>query len=265
MQVIGGLAPQRGALSGSEGSRWRLLARFSWLGRRGALANARREPQPHAGYATPPARLSNVSEPRDGGAATVRGEQDGEPSGVAARALTFDEFYARHEQPLYGYLRRLLPSHELAVELAQEVFFRAWRHFETLSGYDRPEAWLYRVATNLAISQMRRKAPLSFSALLARMRADSAEPAELAPGDLWRSPLDLEERTAERDQIDRILRALPERHRAALLLAAVHGFTSEEIAGALAVTPDNARQMLSRARAQFRRLYDRENAAQPVS
>jgi len=265
MQVIGGLAPQRGALSGSESRWWRLLARFGWLERRVALASARREPQPHVAYATPQAQRSNVSEPREGWAATLRGEQDGGSSGASARAITFDQFYARHEQPLYGYLRRLLPSHELAVELAQEAFFRAWRHFDTLSGYERPEAWLYRVATNLAISQLRRKAPLSFSALLARMRADAAEPAELTPGDLLRSPLDLEERTAERDQIDRILRALPERHRAALLLAAVQGFTSDEIAEALAVTPDNARQMLSRARAQFRRLYDHENNTQPLS
>lgn len=263
--VIGGLAPQRGALAGRGGSRWRLLARFSWLRRRIALANARGEHQPRVAYATPHAKRSDVPAPRDGCAATLRGEQDGEPSGASAHTVTFDEFYARHEQPLYGYLRRLLPSHELAVELAQEAFFRAWRHFETLSGYERPEAWLYRVATNLAISQLRRKAPLSFSALLARMRADSAEPAELAPGDLLRSPLDLEGRTAERDQIDRILRALPERHRAALLLAAVQGFTSDEIAEALAVTPGNARQMLSRARAQFRRLYDHDSATQPLS
>lgn len=179
-------------------------------------------------------------------------------SDPAPGGASFDDFYARHEQPLYGYLRRLLPAHELAVEVAQEAFFRAWRNFDTLRDYDRPEAWLYRVATNLAISQLRRKAPLSFSALAARPRADGAEGAEreeLAPADLFPSGLDIERGAAERDLIERSLRALPERQRAALLLA-TQGFAAEEIAAALGATPANARQMLRRARERFRSLYD---------
>lgn len=168
---------------------------------------------------------------------------------------SFDDFYARHEQSLYGYLRRLLPAHEVAVEVAQEAFFRAWRQFDTLRAYDRPEAWLYRVATNLAISHLRHTAPLSFSSLIARLRAEAPEREEPATGDLFASSFDLEGAAAERDLIERILRALPERHRAALLLSA-QGFTSDEIAAALGATPANARQMLSRARQRFRRLYD---------
>ena len=168
---------------------------------------------------------------------------------------SFDDFYARHEQPLYGYLRRLLSSHEVAVEVAQEAFFRAWRNFETLRSYERPEAWLYRVATNLAISQLRRKTPLSFSALAARPRADNAEREELSPGDLFPSGLDIERGAAERDLIERSLRALPERQRAALLLA-TQGFVAEEIAAALGATSANARKLLSRARERFRSLYD---------
>lgn len=180
-----------------------------------------------------------------------------------ARDSAFDAFYARHEQPLYGYLRRLSPTHEIAVELAQETFFRAWRHFDSLQAYDRPEAWLYRVATNLAISHLRRKRPLSFSALLARAGAEDATPDGPAGADLIASPLDIEGQTVERDAIDRALRALPERSRAALLLAAIQGFTSDEIADALGVTPNNVRQILSRARERFRRSYEQGLRSQP--
>ncbi|HLZ22669.1 MAG TPA: sigma factor, partial [Ktedonobacterales bacterium] len=52
----------------------------------------------------------------------------------------FEAFFQRHEQPLYGYLRRMLPTHEIAVEVAQEAFFRAWTHFEEVRAYERPEA-----------------------------------------------------------------------------------------------------------------------------
>jgi DNA-directed RNA polymerase specialized sigma24 family protein len=34
---------------------------------------------------------------------------------------------------------------------------RAWRAFEKLRGYERPEAWLFRVATNLALNERRRR------------------------------------------------------------------------------------------------------------
>lgn len=173
----------------------------------------------------------------------------------------FDAFFTRHERPLYGYLRRLLPSDEVAVEIAQETFFRAWSHFETVRVYERPEAWLYRVATNLAISHLRRRQPLSFSHVFARTDAEAVG-GEPVDDEVLADPLDVEAQTVERDAIQRALRGLPERQRAALLLRAVQGFTSEEVAEALGVTVPNARQILSRGRERFRRLYD---AAQHAS
>ncbi|HZC05921.1 MAG TPA: sigma-70 family RNA polymerase sigma factor [Ktedonobacterales bacterium] len=219
----------------------------------------RGEPAGNAGYRSAVASRNHrgagddLSSSETGGRVTEDGSSS---AGVPLGSAAFDEFYVRHEQPLYGYLRRLLPTHEIAIEIAQEAFFRAWRHFDSLQAYDRPEAWLYRVATNLAISHLRRKSPLSFSALLARVRPDDVAVDGLGGADLIPSPLDIEGQTAERDAIDRALRALPERPRAALLLAAIQGFNSDEIADALGVTPNNARQILSRARERFRRFYE---------
>lgn len=159
-----------------------------------------------------------------------------------------------NEQPLYGYLRRLLPSDDLAQEIALEAFFRAWSHFETIREYERPEAWLYRVATNLALSHLRRRQPLSFSHAFSRASA-SVDGDETADDEILADPLDVERQALERDAINRALRLMPERQRAALLLRAVHGFTSEEVADALGVTVQNARQILSRGRERFRRLY----------
>ena len=82
----------------------------------------------------------------------------------------FDAFFARHEHALYGYLRRLLPSDEVAVEIAQETFFRAWIHFAKIQHYDRPHAWLYRVATNLALGVLRRHQPTPISQIFNRQR-----------------------------------------------------------------------------------------------
>lgn len=167
----------------------------------------------------------------------------------------FDAFFTRLEQPLYGYLRRLVPSDEVAVDLAQEAFFRAWKHFAEVRTYDRPDAWLYRVATNLAISYLRRRRSVNFTQLFARATetegVDAGEEA-LAFAD----PHDIEGSFVERDVIAHALRQLPERQRAALLLRAVQGLSCEEIASALGITVTNTRQILSRARERFRTLYE---------
>jgi RNA polymerase sigma-70 factor (ECF subfamily) len=176
--------------------------------------------------------------------------------GIAQAASDFDAFFQRYEQPVYGYLRRMLPSDEIAVEIAQEAFFRAWQHFDDLRRYDRPEAWLYRVATNLAISHLRRKRAFSFSQIFKRAPSESETVEAVGEHELLADPLDVERQTSERDVIVRVLQRLPERQRAALLLRAVYGHSCAEVAQALGISLPNARQTLSRGRERFRRLYE---------
>jgi RNA polymerase sigma-70 factor (ECF subfamily) len=169
-------------------------------------------------------------------------------------APDFDIFVLRNEQALYLYLCRLLSSDEAARDIAQEAFFRAWRHFGTIRTYDRPDAWLFRIATNLALSSLRRREPHSFTQLL-RQEDEHASP-EMDARDVLADPEDMELRAVERDVIDRVLRALPERQRSALLLRALQGFPMEEIAQTLGVSLANAYQLLSRGAKRFRALYE---------
>ncbi len=171
------------------------------------------------------------------------------------RQPEFDAFFQRYEQPLYGYLRRMLPSEEVAMELSQEAFFRAWQHFAELQTYDRQEAWLYRVATNLAISHLRRKKSLSFAQIFKRTGSEGEQGESAIEYEFLADPLDMEQQTADRDLIERTLQRLPERQRAALLLRAVYGLSCEEIGAALGISVPNVRQTLSRGRERFRKLY----------
>jgi RNA polymerase sigma factor (sigma-70 family) len=168
----------------------------------------------------------------------------------------FDAFFAELEQPLFGYLLRMIPSQEIAMELAQETFFRAWQHFAELQIYDRPEAWLYRVATNLAISHLRRKKSLCFTQVF-RYTGGEADPGESGMEyEFLADPFDLEQQTANRVHIEQTLQQLAERQRAALLLRAVYGFSCQEISTTLGISVANVRQTLSRARQRFRKLYE---------
>jgi RNA polymerase sigma-70 factor (ECF subfamily) len=130
-----------------------------------------------------------------------------------------------------------------ANDLRQETFIRAWRSFGSLSGYDRPLAWLYRVATNLAFNYRRdQRARISLSAI-AHDPADSDHTGRLA----------------ERDLVRATLLALPPRERAALALREGQGLACDEVAQTLGVTPAAARTLLWRAREHFRDLYEAAN------
>ncbi len=171
----------------------------------------------------------------------------------------FDAFFTQHEHSLYAYVRRLLPSDDIAIEIAQEAFFRAWSHFENIRLYERPEAWLYRVATNLVVSALRRRQPVQFSAIPVRSRiADewTGADTDLDRGALVTDPVDLEQRTVERDAIAHALLRLDQRERAALMLRAIQGFSHDEIAEAMGISVGNARQILARGRRHFRAIYD---------
>ena len=198
---------------------------------------------------------NNVSaddSPRWQSAATISSrETAASRDSTAGVDAAFDAFFTQHERSLYGYLRQMLTTHDAALDVAQEAFFRAWQRFETIRYYDRPQAWLFRVATNLALDILRRRQLTG----LARLSADHDSEPDDTPS-LLVDPSDMEQILMQRDLVNQSLQYLPERQRAAVLLWAAHGLTITEIATAFETTEVNVRQLLSRGRARFREVYE---------
>ncbi len=142
----------------------------------------------------------------------------------------------------------MVASDEIAIDVTQETFFRAWQHFDSLRTFDRPQAWLYRVAIHLALN-LNRVHSIPFSHLFAGNEEDDDEAAFKFQ---FVDPVDLETQTIARDVITRALAVLPERDRATLLLRAVHDLTFKEIGLALNLSEIAVRKVLSRARERFR-------------
>ncbi len=159
----------------------------------------------------------------------------------------FESFFRQHERAVYACLWRLTGDAQTARDLTQETFLRAWRHFERVRGYERPQSWLLRVATNLAISARRSQRPQ----LSADTLSDADAPARSDPTHAF----------AERDLVERALLTLPPNQRAALTLREVYAFSCAEIGAALGLSRDAVKMALYRGRESFRRAYLRLEAA----
>ncbi len=166
----------------------------------------------------------------------------GEGRAQGADAQAFEVFFGQYERQIVAYLCRMLSDEQAALDLSQETFFRAWQHFAAIR--DRPEgrAWLFRVATNLALHALRHR---------------RAHPQEAIADDLL-SGSDPGRRVVEQDLVNQILQRLPAKQRSALLLNEVYGLTCDEIARMVGMSRDAVKMALWRGREQFRIHYLRE-------
>jgi RNA polymerase sigma-70 factor (ECF subfamily) len=170
---------------------------------------------------------------------------DAATSGAAQSGETFESFYHSHERAIFTYLWRVSGDEQTANDLTQEVFFRAWRQFDKLRGYERPAAWLFRVATNLALNERRHQR--------------IAGPVAPLGGD-ERATDDHATQFAERSALSGALEGLSAQQRAAFILREHYGHSLAEVASALGVSVAAAKMSLSRARERLRTLYLKEDA-----
>ncbi|MGB2572594.1 RNA polymerase sigma factor [Micromonospora citrea] len=145
----------------------------------------------------------------------------------------FTEFYLATYRRLVGQLFVLTGSRHDAEELAQEAFSRALPRWAKISRYEAPEAWVRRVAFHLAFSR-RRKAVRGAHALL---RLGTS-------------------RTHHDDGRDSVavaeaLRAVPVRHRRALVLHYVVDLPVRDVAAELGVPENTVKTWLRRGRQQL--------------
>jgi RNA polymerase sigma-70 factor, ECF subfamily len=159
--------------------------------------------------------------------------------GMRSDEVELTALYEAHRAELLGFLIRMTRDREAAEDLLQESFIRLIREARAGRMPDEVRPWLYRVATNAAISRSRHGAV--WTRLVPRL-LDRREPA---------SP-DREFLRTERDaELHAALAGLPADARAALLLAA-QGFDGQEIAASIGRTGAATRTLMCRARAQLR-------------
>jgi RNA polymerase sigma-70 factor, ECF subfamily len=161
----------------------------------------------------------------------------------AHREAQFDALYDAHQRTIHAFVLGRTGDPELALDLLQEAFVRAWRNLDLLLALPpaRQRSWLFSIARNLVIDQYRSRAT--------RAAAHDALVAALGPDEqVSEGPERLVERDRELRLVDEAIGRLPEPLRTVLVLQVLDGRTSAEIGALLGRPAGTVRYQLSRAR-----------------
>jgi RNA polymerase sigma-70 factor (ECF subfamily) len=178
------------------------------------------------------------------------------PIRMARTAVTTDAdafieaLFRAHRAEIYAYLVRMLRDPELAADLTQDAFIKAYRSYGSLQDPAHARAWLYQIAHRVALDELRRRKIVRFLPWTGESYG-SAPSAEHVAMELRLS-----------GPLQRALARIPERQRAALLLAEVHDLSGLEVAATLRVSHVAARALLTRARESLRRVLAAEQVAE---
>jgi len=153
---------------------------------------------------------------------------------VQGGSRTFEDFYGSVHRSLFGALCVITGSRADAEDISQEAFLRVWERWERVAPMENREAFLFRTAMNVFRNRARR------ARLAVRRTLVGPDPKdELAE-------------VEERDLVERALRPLTPRERAAVVLTCYVGLTSQEAGRVMRIRSGTVRTLTARARAAMK-------------
>jgi RNA polymerase sigma-70 factor, ECF subfamily len=157
----------------------------------------------------------------------------------------FEELLRRHADRLCAVARRLGLPWEMAEEVTQETFLRAWRGIGAFKGDARFFTWLYRIGVNEAKRRLEREPPRGLVGSL-------DEEGAVEPSDLRGEPYARVAGAELRAALERAVRGLPLKDRAPLVLRDIEGLSTADAAAVLGLSEAALKSRLHRARVAVR-------------
>lgn len=217
--------------------------------------------------------------PADAADATPPAE-GGEVVGLA----DFEDIFTRFQTPLTNFVFRLVGNREQAYDLTQDVFVKAYKALAagTTIQAGALSSWLYRIASNTATDALRRRRLISWLPLslfnedrgvgAGMPGVENANSQQLPNEEALSNAASnfttaydggrFEQRVADREVVESVLKKLPPKYATCLLLYEHEGFSCAEIAEVLHVSSSAVKMRLMRARERFIELYKQETSGQ---
>ncbi|MDH3494398.1 MAG: sigma-70 family RNA polymerase sigma factor [Acidobacteriota bacterium] len=164
----------------------------------------------------------------------------------------FAEIVERYRNQLTNYLYRMLNDYEESVDLAQESFVRVYFAIERYHSKYAFSTYIYRIATNLAISEIRKRKRRRLFSLTGLFQFDREDDTEYQPADVKPLPEDDTMDSEKRQVIQKAIFALPEKYRVPIVLREIQELTYEEVANVMGLGLGTTKSRISRGRGLLR-------------
>jgi len=172
----------------------------------------------------------------------------------------FTQLVTRYKDPLTNYLNMMVGDYDIAVDLSQETFLRVYRNIGRYSNVYQFSTWIYRIATNLAIDEMRyrkRRGRVFYKNVWGNRQSMDKELPEFELMDVRRSPSEEILRKESGKVLGEAIRSLPEKYRTAFIMKEVQQLPYETIAQVLKCSAGTIKSRLHRARDLLQRKLER--------
>lgn len=171
----------------------------------------------------------------------------------------FGDLVLRYERRVVRVISQFVRDQDLAQDLAQETFLRAYQRLDQFDPSRRFGPWLFRIGVNLTLDYLRRRKRRGWWSLFTDASADRTPDPQTADP---RQALDL------RQEVEAVLERIPEKYRTVLVLRDLENFSTSEIAAILHRKEATIRWRLAEARQRFEQLWvqrrDGNGAARPL-
>jgi len=170
---------------------------------------------------------------------------------LAGKSSAFESLIEKYQNRLFHSMTQVLRNSTDAEDIVQDAFVKAFTKLSTFRGGSQFYTWLYRIAHNSAISQIRKRKPTDSLDHDGGMAAATLEGQHVSPSQRL-------ERQEENRQLTDALNRLKEEQRSVLVLRVMEGLDYDAIAEILDVPVGTVRSRLHRARAQLKEELERE-------
>ncbi len=178
----------------------------------------------------------------------------------AKNAQAFHSLIERLQQPMIGYLHRLVGEREVALDLAQDTFLQVYKEIDRSSVDSTSlDAWIYRIATNYGLRYLQRRRLKKMLSIFSPPSADTGEGSSAEDGYLMpivEPGLSVEDQVELRILVQQALATLKTKDAICLQLRYGNGLTYEQIGMVVDLTAEAVRKRVVRGVEKFRQVYD---------
>ncbi|MCP4641156.1 MAG: RNA polymerase sigma factor [bacterium] len=162
----------------------------------------------------------------------------------AGEVEAFSELVTRHQRVVYNLAYRFMREAQLAEDMAQEAFLKAYRHIHGFRGDCSFTTWLYRVTSNVCLTELKRRGKRA-EVPLSPAHEREAEAPDKGPSDA-------------REVIRRCVTKLPDKYAQVITLYYLQGISYEEIVEIMDIPEGTVKTWMHRARSKLKSIITKE-------